>query len=321
VSVAAFLSELRRRDIQVWVDGDQLRCNARTGALTPELRDELRQRKGDIVEFLRSAEAVSKQQRAIVPLQQNGSRVPVFAVPGHNGDVFCYRALAQSLGDQQPFFGLQPPGLDGQSEPLQGVEALAAYFAAQVREFQPRGPYIIAGFCAGGAIAFELAQQLRAGGQAIAFLALFGSPYPGFFRPWTQFRRWAMRQPELLARQARKLAGKPLSESLRYLARKMRRQETPTLDPVLLLRAKVEQANLSAVRAYAPRPYDGTVCLFLPCREWQHAGFLALRWQSVARRSEEYSGPEGCNGDNMLLARNAPAFAELFQRAYIKNVN
>ncbi|MGZ8829079.1 MAG: TubC N-terminal docking domain-related protein, partial [Thermoanaerobaculia bacterium] len=56
MSVSTFLAELRSRDIQVWPDGDHLRCNAPAGELTPDLRDELRQRKRDIVEFLHSAE-------------------------------------------------------------------------------------------------------------------------------------------------------------------------------------------------------------------------------------------------------------------------
>jgi len=170
VIVPTFLEELRRRDIQVWADGDQLRCNAPTGVLTPELRDQLRQRKSAIVEFLRSTEALARQERAIVPLQPRGQRVPVFAVPGHNGNVFSYRFLAQHLGDDQPFFGLQPPGVDGQSEPLTCVEELAAYFAAQIRAFRPDGPYAIAGHCAGGTIAFELARQLLQQGAAITVL-------------------------------------------------------------------------------------------------------------------------------------------------------
>src|SRR5688572_14733335 len=143
VSAASFLSELRRRDIQVWAAGGQLHCAAKAGALTPELRDQLRQWKDDLLKLLDSAQALAAQERAIVPLQANGTRVPVFGVPGHNGDVFCYRALAQRLGEDQPFFGLQPPGLDGQDEPLKRVEDLAATFARQIRAFQPRGPYVI----------------------------------------------------------------------------------------------------------------------------------------------------------------------------------
>ena len=99
-----------------------------------------------------------------MPLEAAGTRTPIFAVAGHNGDVFAYRALAQHLGPDQPFFGLQPPGLEEGSEPLTRVEDMARYFAEQIRAFRPVGPMSIAGFCAGGTIAFELARELTNSG-------------------------------------------------------------------------------------------------------------------------------------------------------------
>lgn len=315
---AAFLSELSRLDIHVRIDGEQLRCNARVGALTPELREQLRQRRNDIEKFLRSAQALAAQQIAIVPFQQGGAGVPLFAVPGHNGDVFCYRALAQSLGGRQPFFGLQPPGLDGHSEPLTQVADLADYFARQVRAFRPRGPYIIAGFCAGGAVAFELAKRLLAGGESDGFLALLGAPYPAFFRPLGQLRYRLECEAERLRRAAHVLTEKPWCERIPYVVEKLRQSEAPrhaALDPALALRAKVEQATLAAVRAYSPTYFPGRVHLFVPCRAWAESSFAGLRWRSVALRTETYFGPAGCTADTMLRAQHAPAFAELLRRS------
>jgi hypothetical protein len=182
LNVPAFLAELHSRDVRLWADGSQLRCNAPAGALTPELRDQLQQRKSEILAFLRNAETVARQQRAIVPMQPNGARIPVFGAGGHNGDIFCYRHLVQHLGQDQPFFGLHPPGLDDNSKPLERIEDLAAYFADQIQSFRPTGPYIIAGYCAGGAVAFELAQQLLKRGAAVSFLAMFSCVYPTLFR-------------------------------------------------------------------------------------------------------------------------------------------
>ena len=321
MSAAEFLSELRRRNIQVWAVGGELRCTAQAGVLTPDLRDQLRQRKNDILAFLASAQTLAGQERAIVPIQCNGKRVSVFAVPGHNGDVFCYRALAQYLGDDQPFFGLQPPGLDGHAEPLTRVEDIAAYFAAQIRAFQPHGPYIIAGYCAGGTVAFELAQQLLRGGAAVSFVALFGSPYPAYFRLPTQLWQRLARQVERIRKLLREPASQPPGGPLRYLAEKLRQrraqrdaEQAAALDPVLVLRAKVERATLSAVRRYAPRHFAGRVNLFLPGRQWLRSGVAVPRWRSVAQRTEEYLGPDRCNSYDMLREPHAPAFAELFRR-------
>jgi len=326
VTVHAFLAELRSRDIEVWADGDRLRCNAPAGVLTPELRDQLQQRKYDILEFLRSAGTLARQQRAIVPLQPGGKRTPIFAVAGHNGDVFCYRAFVQHLGDDQPLYGLQPPGLDGQREPLARVEDLAAYFAAQIRAFRPDGPYIIAGFCAGGMIAFELARQLLEHRTAISFLALFGAPYPTRYRRWPLLQERFGQQMERVVGHSRALISLSSGERRLYLAerlaaRKARRAaELRTApDPVLVLRAKVEQATLVAARRYTPGHFSGRVCLFIPCKDWVRSRNIPLRWRSVTQ-TEEYFGPEGCNGENMLREPYAATFAELFRQCRARGV-
>src|SRR5260221_4002009 len=59
---------------------------------------------------------------------------------------------------------------------------MANYEMEQIRRYQPRGPYLIVGHCAGGTIAFEVAHQLTAAGQQLALLALIGSPFPTMFR-------------------------------------------------------------------------------------------------------------------------------------------
>ncbi len=320
MNVAALLSELRSRDIRVWAAGGELRCNARAGALTPELRAQLQQHKKEILDFLASVETLGGQQQAIVPLQRNGTRAPVFGVPGHNGDIFCYRALAQALGEDQPFFGLQPPGLDGASEPLTRVADLAAYFAAQIRAFRPQGPYVIAGYCAGGTVAFELAQQLERAGAPIRFLALFGSPYPAYFRWPTQLCYGLQQQLQRIGEHARALRALPPEGRRRYVAEELHRrrarhqaERARAQDPVLKLRAKVEQATLKAVRRYAPGHFSGQLHLFLAGPRWQRSGVGALRWGSVAPRLEAHFGPEGSEGHDMLREPYAGAFAKLFR--------
>ena len=317
--VPAFLEELRRHDIRVWADGDQLRCTAPTGVLTPELREQLRERKTDIVEFLRSAEALVHQERAIVPLQPQGTRAPVFGVPGHNGDVFCYRLLAQQLGDDQPFFGLQPPGADGQREPLTCIEDLAAYFAAQIRAYRPDGPYVITGYCAGGTIAFELARQLLEQGATIRCVALFTSPYPTAYRALSQLRQRVAGEVERVSTHARALLSLSNRERRQYITQRLRdrkeRRNAPPAppDPVEVLRAKVQAATIVGLRRYAPRHFDGRLSLFLPNSGWLRPGSPMLRWRRVARETDTYVGPDGCDGDHMLLEPHVPVFADLFR--------
>ena len=158
------------------------------------------------------------QRRDRAPAGHRDAGADLRAVAGHNGDVFAYRALVQHLAPDQPFFGLQPAGRRGGSVPLTSVEDMARYFAAQIRAFRPTGPMSIAGYCAGGTVAFELARQLTAAGADVTNPILFGAPYCTSYRPL-----------RIRAAQARYLAGRsvthartllqvPASERRRYLA-------------------------------------------------------------------------------------------------------
>jgi thioesterase domain-containing protein len=242
----------------------------------------------------------------------------VFAVPGHNGDVFCYREFARRLGDDQPIFGLEPPGLDGRSAPLTRIEDIAAYFADQIVAFRPHGPCIIAGYCAGGTVAFELGRQLTQAGRDVRFVALLGSPYPTWYRYSAQVPYQFRRQCERVFRRTRALWSLPagvrlrqVTESLRRLRARREAGPAASLDPVLAKRREVERATLAAVRRYTPRHFAGRVALLVPDKDWLPAA-VSL-WRSIAGSSSEYYGPSGCQGETMLL-EHAPAFAGLFRQ-------
>jgi thioesterase domain-containing protein len=320
VSAAALLSELRRRDIEVRAVGGDLRCSAPAGALTPELREALRRHKDDVLRLLACAQAVVAQARAIVPLQAGGPGIPVFAVPGHNGDVFCFRSLAQRLGPERPFYGLQPPGLDGAEPPLKRVEDLAAYFASQIESVASDYPCIILGYCAGGSAAFELARVLKARGAKIHSVALFGAPFPSYFRWPTQLALRGAHEAGRVFTHARALATQSWTV---YIGRKLREREKRRAalppragDPVVERRVRVERSTLAAVRRYRPRPLEATLNIFHPSREWLRSGARGERWRALAKAGEDYFGPDGCHRPEMLGERYAPMFAELFRRCY-----
>jgi thioesterase domain-containing protein len=85
--------------------------------------------------------------------------------------------LAHHLGPEQPFFGLQAQGLNG--EPLlTRIEEMAAHYIEELRAVQPEGPYLLGGWSVGGVIAFEMARQLEVDGQGVALLVLFDSITP-----------------------------------------------------------------------------------------------------------------------------------------------
>ncbi len=64
MTISTLLADLGLRGVEVWAEGDRLRLKAPDGVLTAELREELKQRKEEILQFLRGpAELSFSQQR------------------------------------------------------------------------------------------------------------------------------------------------------------------------------------------------------------------------------------------------------------------
>ncbi|MBN3924182.1 non-ribosomal peptide synthetase [Nostoc sp. NMS4] len=128
-----------------------------------------------------SSKADSLPWSPLVPIQPAGSSPPFFCIHPIFGVVFPYYELAQNLGKNQPFYGLQPIGLDGKSSPLTRIEDMATHYIEALRRVQPKGPYFLGGWSFGGWVAFEMAQQLQKSGEEVALLALLDTlaPIPG----------------------------------------------------------------------------------------------------------------------------------------------
>lgn len=120
-----------------------------------------------------SAPQPTPRRSPLVPLQPAGTRRPFFCVHPSSGSVFGYLDLARHLGPDQPFYGLQSPGLDGGTETYNGIEEMAADYVAALRAFDPEGPYLLGGWSMGGVVAYEMARQLAGQGLRAALLALF----------------------------------------------------------------------------------------------------------------------------------------------------
>ncbi|EJL94065.1 amino acid adenylation enzyme/thioester reductase family protein [Herbaspirillum sp. CF444] len=115
---------------------------------------------------------------SLVSVNANGSKLPFFCFPGAGGSVVYLYELARQLGDDQPFYGLQAVGLDGETDPLEDVKDMAAYWLEEVLKIHPEGPFLLGGHSFGGKIAFELAQQLIRRGREVALVVVLGTTAP-----------------------------------------------------------------------------------------------------------------------------------------------
>ncbi len=119
----------------------------------------------------------------------------LFLVHDGDGETLLYLNLARRLQEDVTVYGLEPYGNDHCPMLHTQIPEMAAFYLERVREVCPEGPYLLGGLCAGGVIAFEMALQLRADGQAVGLVALMDSadaraetkPYLNVRRRWARF--------------------------------------------------------------------------------------------------------------------------------------
>ena len=116
---------------------------------------------------------------ALVAVQPNGSRPPLFCVHAVGGDVIFYEQLARALGPDQPFYAFQSPLVEQPDHRDLSIEKMAALYVKEMREFSPQGPYLLGGASFGGYILYEMARQLEAVGIKPALVAMFDVTVPG----------------------------------------------------------------------------------------------------------------------------------------------
>ncbi len=210
-----------------------------------------------------------------------GPELPFFLVAGMFGNVLNLRHLAQQIGADRPFYGLQARGLYGDEPPHEDFASAARDYIAEMRQVQPNGPYLVGGFSGGGLIAWEIARQLQAMGEEVPLLVLLDTPLPkrpelsktdklqirlaemraegsAFFPRW-----WRDKQAAREAQAARLLGDRTAQGSFHNLA--------------------IEAAFLRALQDYSLEPrLNGETLLFRPPLDL-HWKLMGGRWVSQAR--------------------------------------
>lgn len=222
---------------------------------------------------------------SIVEIQSKGSRPPLIFVHGVGGGMFWgYTNLSHCLGQDQPVYALKSRGMDGQAE-FATIEEMAAQYVADLRAFQPEGPYYLGGYCFGGVVAYEMAQQLLAQGHEVAMLSLVncGPPNSQYSRfRWTpvltakfmknllywagnslrwkpeqrrEFIQWKWR---VVQKRFSRFLGQPKPDS----RRKLDVETFVDLSAYPEDQQKLWQTHILALMNYHPKPYQGHITLF-----------------------------------------------------------
>src|SRR6202051_4424738 len=237
---------------------------------------------------------------SLVPIQPGGSKPPFFCVHGGGGNVLIYRELANYLGADYPFYGLQARGLDGTSEYLTTTVAMAECYLREIRELQPEGPYYLGGFCMGGQVAVEIAQRLVRDGQQVNLLFVIDAHNFNGIPPKFTLREKMGNFGHKIKFHSLNVLELSLKSQIDYLAEKTKialRRETerlriklvhlfklnPHRDVVRGTREEfIEDINDRAFLAYKPTVYPGKMTICKPRRNYAFLRDPFNGWGGIA---------------------------------------
>jgi thioesterase domain-containing protein len=198
----------------------------------------------------------------------------------HGGNVLEYRALVNALPADQPVYALQARGLNGQIIQDSSLEEMASAYLGELKQFQSKGPYFLGGFCLGGLLALEMAQQLTASGQEVALVIMIQSMHPAatqFKQSATVIHRWYYRATKRISLELENLSNRKAGyfeerrqrawDVLRAkaaLAIKPFNAKDDSAEPLPLhvLSELLKREHAKAMANYRPSSYNGDVALF-----------------------------------------------------------
>jgi oxalate---CoA ligase len=114
---------------------------------------------------------------SLVDLKRGGPR-SLFIVHDGVGETLLYMNLARRMPNDFAVVGIKPRRVPGVPLAHTRIEDMASFYIGEVRKKQPHGPYLLAGMCAGGIIAYEMASQLIQAGESVELVGLFDAVTP-----------------------------------------------------------------------------------------------------------------------------------------------
>jgi thioesterase domain-containing protein/acyl carrier protein len=186
----------------------------------------------------------------LLPVQTEGHRTPLFLVHGLHGQIYVAGYLRGLITDR-PIWGIAAAPQDPERNEPKSVAALADDYIAALRSVRPNGPYLLAGYCAGTFVAWEMAWRLRASGEQVSLVIAIDPP-PDF----GEYIGGGRSDEEGDGSSFRAKALSDFKDAAHtHLAFGWIRDNPRALETAVNTAVALRQAFLE----YRPRPYDGPV--------------------------------------------------------------
>lgn len=106
----------------------------------------------------------------------------LFIIPDGSGSATSYTEITE-LGSNIAVWGMFSPFMRTPEEYKCGVYGMATKFIEEMKRRQPQGPYAVAGWSAGGVIAYEIVNQLTKANEGVSHLIIIDAPCPITIEP------------------------------------------------------------------------------------------------------------------------------------------
>ncbi|ORY65292.1 polyketide synthase [Pseudomassariella vexata] len=106
----------------------------------------------------------------------------LFMIPDGSGSATSYTEISE-ISQDVAVWGMFSPFMKTPEEYKCGVYGMATKFIAEMRRRQPQGPYAVAGWSAGGVIAYEIVNQLTKANEEVSNLIIIDAPCPITIEP------------------------------------------------------------------------------------------------------------------------------------------
>lgn len=266
----------------------------------------------------------------LVALKASGSRPPLFLIHGDSLNVLSFVGLTKYIHPDQPVYGLQPRGMDGKSDPIDSIEAIAAYYNQAIVAKFPEGPYAIAGYSFGGYVAVEMAKQLKTADKEVLMIGLFDTNVINAenYLTWNkQLRRKLLRQipkfkwilQSIIENPKKALSYQAISwnNRLRSFLNLGSKAEYPEVNSYYLMMDRINAVHHQALFQYNLKPFKDKVVLFKALdRVYFVDDFEFLGWRKYALDGVEVHDIPG-NHDTMFKEPNCQILAQEMDKAIL----
>ena len=209
-----------------------------------------------------------------------------------------YRDLAKELGPHHPVYGIRASGFQDNEPILSTVEEMAELYLQQIRTRQPSGPFVLAGYCLGGVIAYEMACRQKERDDRVKLVAMIESFNPDKYGNLSALEKVVHHGQNIYFHGLNAVTSADKGRFLHTkLVTELSRLQTKTKIFLSALAARLHLKqkyvyphheitiiNDRAYSAYRPQPYSGDLQIFIPKTHFWRVADPHCGWDTTGAR-------------------------------------